>query len=506
MTRIASKGLAFNAYIIYSRLILSILISIFTSRVLLKGLGIENFGLYSVVTGIVAAIGIINTIMLTASNRFIAIAIGKGEDYTDEAQEVFSISLTLHLCIIAIVLVIGKVIGYFWIENYLNNTTSLSNNQIHIIFNTSLVILMFNILSVPFLALMTAKEDFKYQSNITLLQGVLLLLIAFLIEYLKLSVVMYSLMVMFIYCMTYTLNMRNTFKKYKEVRLKINFNQKKIKEMFSYSGWMSIGAFSYMFKNQGNAVIINYFFGPAYNSSFALAYQVYNQVNNLVLSLNKVFLPKIFKSFGRSNAKGEQVELGLMSSRYLFLIAVFLGFPFIVFGDEILNLWLKEVPPYTNILLILMVIDLILSMTNNGISNMIFARGNVRNYQIQTNVLGLFSIPLTILFFYLDFPMYYAIVTTVIMTLFVNYSKIRFANKYFNLTFKTLFERNYKYQLMVLTGIILIVFFRFCFLREHLILVFQIIICLVLFLIMLLLFGISKEERIVIFNYIKTRI
>lgn len=475
------------------------MITFFSSRFLLNNLGTEDYGLYNVINSFILSLAIINTILITSTNRFIAVELGKKDS---NVNHIFSNIFTLHLIVAFIVIILGKIIGFVWIENYLNIDTNKIGIS-HFVYNLSLITIFFNIITVPFISYQTANEDFKNQSNIVLIQSIWILGLAYALTYVENKLKLYSTFICIIYVVGYCSQIVYTISKYKDLKIKINLSKSIVKDVSNYSGWMSIGAIAYMLKNQGNSIVLNLFFGTKLNASYGIANQVYQQINGIISNLNKVFVPKIMKSHG-SGDKTYQRYVGILSSRYLFYLGLFIALPLFINIDSILKIWLINPPQYASIFIKLLLLDMLLSLVNNGVSNMIFATGNVRNYQIVINSLNLVNLPLTYILFKLGFEPYYLVFTSIVFTLITNMFKIMFARKLLNIDFQYLYNNNYKY--IIRLSIISFVIYYF-FINDNFQNIFKILLqsisIEIMLLICIVLIGINKEEKNLIINKIK---
>ncbi len=489
-----------NFSIIFSRLIINILISFFYSRLLLNNLGTDDYGLYSVINSFIISIAIVNTILVTSTNRFLAVELGK---IKSNIKSVFNNLFTLHLFVSLVIILFGLIFGHIWINNYLN-TNENNLNLAKIIFFLSLFVTVTNVISVPFIALQTANNDFKFQSNIIVVQSILLLIIAVVIKYQTDKLLYYSILSSFVYVVINIFQMVYTRKKYKYLKLKIEIDRTNLKEITLYSGWMSIGAFAYMIKNQGNAILINLFFGTSLNASYSISNQVFQQINNVVANLNKIFIPKIMQ-FEGSNNKVEQQYLGMLSSRYLFYLGLLISLPFLVNVNFILELWLVEVPKYTAVFIQLFLIDMLLLLVSNGISNLIFANGNVKYYQIVVNITNLLNLPLTYILYKLGFEPYYLVITSILFSIISNVFRVYFAKRILGISFKILYKEIFIYLVRIIT-ISVLVFICLTFFNTNgiLFVLFSSFIIEIILLVSIFNFGITDNERISIISKIKS--
>lgn len=486
-----------SSFVIYSRLIINIFIGLYSSRLILDNLGVTNYGLYNVVSTLIISISIINTILLNSTNRYLGIEIGKKYG---NLKKMFSISYTLHFIVAFIVVFLSQLIGYFWINNYLNYDGE--KFIVYLIFNLSLISTFFSIISVPFISLQTANEDFKFNSNLSTLQSIIVLFISIFISFISNKLIVYSSLICIIYSCISIANIIYTIKRYEDSSLRFLIKKKEIKKMLTYSGWMGIGAVAYMLKNQGNSILLNLFFGTKLNASFGIANQVNQQVSGLTYTLNRIFVPRIMKDEGKKDFQN-QIYTAVLSSKILFYACLLICFPVILFTENILHFWLNDYPDYTSIFIKLLLVDLLLTLINNGISNLIFARGEVKNYQIVINLLNILNLPITYFLFKSGYSPEILVVTSICFTILSNLLKVYFAKKILGIDLIYLYNEIYKYILRILIVCMLI-----CYQIDGLeisvlgVIVYLVFIELTLLLSILVL-GLSNNEKSIFLNKIK---
>lgn len=384
-----NSAIAFNSLILYAKLIITTITGLVTTRYALRALGVDDFGLFSVLGSIITFIAIFNTIMLSASNRFISVAIGRGS--LEETNEQFNINLTIHVAIAIVTLLIALPAGDWYILNHVHYAGSI-DNAINV-FHYAIIGSVISFVGVPYNGLLMAKERFWVFSLTDVVTHVLKMIIAImLVNHFANKLDVYALsqagltaiatLVYFLYC-------KKNFKDI--VRLKIPRNKGKYKEVFLFSSWVSFGAIATVGKSQGAAILVNAFFNTAMNTALGLA----NTVNALIMSfannIDKPIAPQITKSYAAGNMD-RCTELVIMSIKFTFLVMLLISAPFLVNSYWIYNLWLGQVPDYVESFVILVIIDALVTSLNSGLSNLIFASGKIKLYQLTINTLRLLAI------------------------------------------------------------------------------------------------------------------
>lgn len=431
-----NRRIAINTVILYVKLIVTSVVGLVTSRLVLQALGEADFGLYNVVGGIVVMMNVFNTAMITTTYRYIAFEVGRKEE--GNPNQVFNISSILHLLFAVLILLLGETIGRYYVGNYLNILPGQADNAMFVL-HCSILTAMINTVSVPFMGLLTAMEDFRRYAIIEILFSFLKLIAVFyLLHYVGDQLRFYAVLMTVLTLVTTVSFVFVGYSKYKDVvKLKFYRNGRKVKEMFYFTNWILVGALATIGKTQGAAILINYFFGTILNAAYGVA----NQLNSFVLmftqNLSSAAIPQITKSFSGGDS-GRSVQLVAYISKYSFFLMLFPALPFILQTEFILNLWLKEVPSYAAIFSRLMIIDALIGCLGAGIPALIQATGKIKYFQLINSGLSLISLPIAFICFKLGAPPYsilmlYCILSFIfrINTLYLLYRLLQFDVKEF---------------------------------------------------------------------------
>lgn len=369
-------------------------LGLLTSRLLLQALGIEDYGLYNVVGGIIAMFGFISGAMTNTTSRFITFFLGKGDN--SMLQNVFSMSFIIHLAIAGIILILGETLG-LW---YLYNKLVVPDGRFVAafwVYQCSILSAIVNILYVPFNSAIVAHEKMNAFAYISIFDSVLKCCIAIvLLYYCKDRLVLYGLLMLlitFIDIVIYIIYCRIHFI---ETRIKWFWDSSLFREMFGFAGWSLFGNFSYIFYSQGVNLILNAFCGPAVNAARGVAVQVEGIVRQFAANVQTSLNPQIIKSYADNN-KDRMISLIFASSRYCFYLLFLLALPIVIETNYLLELWLKNVPDHT----VNFVRITLLMVTLDGLSNPLFtanlATGKVRIYQITLSIISYSLMPVTYL-------------------------------------------------------------------------------------------------------------
>ena len=417
VNQVENKRLVKNTIIIYVRLILTSIIGLFGSRIIINSLGLQDYGLYSVVGGIIAIMSFLNTVMISTTYRFIAVEMGKKS--TGGINTIFNVSLIIHFLMIFLIILLTETLGVYYVNNHL----VVADNKIEdalFVLRFSTYSAVFYILSIPYQGLLTATENFKIQAIIDIVKSVLAFLLALVIAYyfgnrLRLYAILVAIVsvipaiLYFIFCK----------KKYPEF-VKWNFQKEwtKYKEMLSFSGWTMFGAAASMGQTTGANLIINSFFGTLTNAAFGIA----SQVNGIVLtfsnSLGRAALPQITKSFSGDNQQ-RAFNLTVYVSKFTFYLMLLIALPILLETKFLLTLWLGKIPSYTVVFCQLLLGYAIINSLNSGLPTLIQATGKIKYFQIFISTISLLSLPAAYLFFSLGYEPPTIIIITII-TLLLN--------------------------------------------------------------------------------------
>lgn len=415
MNQIENQRLVKNTIIIYGRLILTSIIGLFGSRIIINSLGLQDYGLYNVVGGIVAMMSFLNTVMISTTYRFIAVEMGKKT--VSGVNKVFNMSLMIHFCMIFLIILATETIGVYYVQHHLVVANHKLPDALFVLrFSTYTAVL--SIISIPYQGLLTATEDFKIQAIIDIVKSVLAFVLAVVIAYyLGNRLRMYTILVAVVGCIPTLLYYLFCKKKYPDI-VKWHFQKevKDYKEMVSFSGWTMFGAAASMGQTTGANLIINSFFGTLTNAAFGIA----SQVNGIVLtfsnSLGRAALPQITKNFSGDN-QDRAFNLTVYVSKFTFYLMLLVALPMLLETQFLLTLWLGKIPPYTVVFCQLLLGYAIINSLNSGLPTLIQATGKIKYFQICISTISLLSLPAAFLLFSLGYPPPTIIVLTMVALL-----------------------------------------------------------------------------------------
>lgn len=407
-----TKRIAKNTLILYFRMLFLMLVSLYTSRVILDALGVDDYGIYNVVGGFVSMFALVSAALTSACTRFLNFEMGKSS--IQRQSVVFSTAVTIQWSLAIIVLVLAEAIGVW----YVNSVMVLPADRLtaaNWCFQFSVFNFCMNLITVPYNASIIAHEKMKAFAYVSIYQGLANLVISFLVFAEPFDrLVFYAALLLFVQFSVRMMYQTYCRKHFEECKYSFAFDKSLFKQMLSYSVWHLIGNGSNVLKTHGINVLINLFFGPAVNAAKGIA----NQVDNAVSQFSGNFMMALNPQITQSYAKGDinyMMSLVKKGSRYSFYVIFLLSLPIIINAEYILNIWLKKVPDYAVIFVQLTLISMMISSLSRTLITAQNATGNVRNYQLIVGGVLLLNVPLS----YIMLSLGYTVEVVVIVAMVV---------------------------------------------------------------------------------------
>ena len=387
-----NKRIAKNTVLLYFRSILLILINLYTSRVILQTLGVSDYGIYNVVGGVVTMFTMISSSMASATQRFITYALGEG-DY-DRLTKIFRTSMTLHIIIGVLVVILIEVFGVWFLYAKLNIPAERLSIAFWVL-QLSIATLFVNIISVPYNSVIIAHEKMSAFAYISILEAILKLLIAFALLWSPIDkLLLYSILLFLtavLIRVIYNVYCQRKFEEAKHVKLGIEHGL--FKEMFSFAGWNLFGNGSLLLRNQGVDILLNLFFGVTVNAAKGICNQVQSAVYQFVSNFQTAVNPQLTMSVAQRDYDRTH-SLIIKGGRLSFFMLCLFAVPLIVATPEVLSLWLVEVPEYTVVFIRWTFIYLLFDVLSRFLVNAVLAYGKIKIYQIVVGGTKLLTLPL----------------------------------------------------------------------------------------------------------------
>lgn len=387
-----NKRIAKNTLMLYARMIVTMLVTLYTSRVILQTLGVMDFGIYNAVGGVVAMLGFINNSMSIAVQRYLSYDLGCKD--MESLNRTFNMALVIHLLIAGIVALLAETIGYYFLTRYMNFPPSRFEAALWI-FHFSVLTCCVRFLMVPYNALIISFERMNIFAYLSIGEAVFGLLIVYLLQIgdadkLKLYAVLVFVVSVLITAM-YAVYCRL---KIKEIKFRITWDKTLFRRLLSFASWSALGEMGWAATGQGVNVVLNLFFGPVVNAARGITFQVSAAVNRFVQSFQMAVNPQIIKQYAAGEVQSMQT-LVYRSTCFSFYLLLLLSLPLALRIEYILWLWLGQVPPYLALFSRLVLLGALTDVLSNLLATVVKAYGNIRNYQLIVASVLIMNLPLS---------------------------------------------------------------------------------------------------------------
>jgi O-antigen/teichoic acid export membrane protein len=492
----ASHRIVMNTGILYAKMGITMFISLYSTRLILNALGVDDFGIFSIVGGVIGMFSFLSAAMASTTQRFMSYYEGTGDK--EKLKSIFNVSVILHFFIALLAVIMLLIAGYFFFNGILN----IPAERMHaarIVYYFMIVSALFTVMTVPYDAVLNAHENMLYYAIVGIVESVLRLVVAIIIVYtLSDKLIIYGLLTTVISLLVMIIMRIYCHRKYEECKFspKTYYDKSLMKKMTSFAGWNFLGTMSNLVGNHGNVIIVNHFFGVIVNAAIGITIQLQGQLMVFSNSMMKALNPVIVKKEGEGD-RASMLHFSLIGSKYSFLLLALLAIPFMIEAPVILKLWLKQVPEWTILFVRLILIWTLLGQLTSTIGTSISAQGNIKGLQISSCILNLLPLPILYILFRLQFPPYWIyIIGIIFMVLGVSGFRLYFCKKHCNLKIGELFKKVIYPCLIVSVVTLIIGFLPSLFFDESL---FRLLLCLILstfsFICISLLFAFSTEER-----------
>lgn len=381
--------LAKNTMFLYFRMIFIMAVTLYTSRVVLRVLGVEDFGIFNVVAGVVAMFGFLNSSMSATTQRFISFSLGRGDD---NLNKVFSTCVLTHALIALGVLVLVESVGLWFLYNKMI-IPEVRMDAAFWVFQFSALSTVVTVMSIPFNADIIAHEKMSAFAYISIVEVCLKLLIVFLLDVGNIDkLVLYGFLLLLVQCGIFLTYMGYCLRHFKESRFRFVYEKKLFSEVFSFAGWNLWGYLASILYTQGLNILLNVFFGPVVNAARGLANQVDGAIRLFASNFQMAINPQIVKTYAAKDLESMH-KLVFRSSKFSFFLLLALSLPVMIEAPVILRLWLSTVPDWTASFLRLMLVVVIVDSVANPLMTSAAATGRIKLYQSVLGGIQLLIVP-----------------------------------------------------------------------------------------------------------------
>ncbi|MDR1758975.1 MAG: hypothetical protein LBR60_00430 [Fibrobacter sp.] len=397
-----NKRIAKNTMFLYFRTLLVMFVTLYTSRVVLNTLGVEDFGIYNVVGGVVMMLSFLNSSMASASTRFITFELGTGNQ--ELLKKVFSVSCTLHFLIAIICVLLLEIIGV-WFLNYKMNITPDRMGAANWVFQFAIFSFFVTIISVPYNAAIIAHEKMSAFAYISILEVSLKLFIVFLLNWIDFDKLkLYAVLMCLVSVLLRLIYSRYCKKHFEECRKhQFLFDGDLFKKMFGYVGWSLYIQLSYTSYLQGIGILLNLFFGVVANAARGIAVQIQHAVLQFITNFQMAANPQIIKYYSQKRNE-EMFNLVFRSCKFSFFLLLMLCIPLQFYMDVVLRLWLKNVPDYAVLFSRLALVISLINIITLPLQTIVQATGKLKINSLLIGTCNLMILPFSYLFLRMGNP------------------------------------------------------------------------------------------------------
>ena len=407
-----NKRIAKNTILLYLRMFITMGVGLFTSRIVLRALGVSDFGIYNVVGGIVVLFSFLNSAMSTATQRFLNFELGRND--LKETSRVFSVSMTTHLLIAFILLILGETIG-LWFLNAEMNIPSDRIIAANWVYQFSIFTFCANIIRVPYNATIIAYERMNFYAYLSIIEVILKLLIVYiLLIYSFDKLIFYSLLIFVVTVLVSAIYQIYCSKVFETAKYHLFWDKILFQKILSFSGWSMFGSLSSVGSQQGLNILLNIFGGVTVNAAVGIANQVTTNLYAFISNFQIAFNPQIVKLYAADEHE-RFMKLIFRSSKFSFYLMLVLSIPVIICLNFILKIWLGPVPEYTAIFCKLIIIFLMIDAISAPLWLSVQATGNIRNYQIIMSILIICNLPMDYLLLKFGYPFEFVWIVKIII-------------------------------------------------------------------------------------------
>lgn len=498
----SKRRLVKNTAVLYVRTLITMVISLFTSRVILQNLGVEDYGIYNIVGGFVSMFAIISSTLTGTTQRYLTYEIGKKEN--SDPQRIFGISMNIHILLSVVIVLLLETFGLWFLNTKLNiNPERLT--AANWVYQFSIISFVINIISTPYNAVIIAHERMKAFAYISLFEVVLKLIIVYMVvitpwdrlcvySFLLLLVSLIIRVIYGVYCGRHFSESKYRYYKGKEL----------YKEIFTFASMNFIGASADILCNQGVNVILNLFVGVTANAARGIANNVQGAVSKFVSDFTTALKPQIMKEYAAGNIRSS-LDLCYMGSRFSFFLMLFFGLPISINAPYILNLWLGMEPEYTADFLVLTLLMSSIMVLSNNVTTIILANGNLKSFTLWIGIIRIAMLPAIFIALKWGASPQIAYLIITLFEFFALLVRIFVTQKLLNRNILYEYVKNVFYPLVFVTSVSAISSFYFASLFEvsFINFIIETLICLVVTSLSIFFLGLKKEERIIAFEKVK---
>lgn len=411
-----TKRIAKNTLMLYCRMLFSLLVSLYTSRVILNALGVEDYGIYNVVGGVVGMFSLLSGSLSAAISRFLTFELGTGNK--ERLAKVFSTSLVVQVILAIVIVVLIETIGVW----FLNHKMVIPEERMFAanwVLQFSVISFVIGLISLPYNASIISHEHMSIFAYIGIADVLVKLLIIIVVDNLPNGfdrLIFFSTMLSVVGLLFQCFYWRYCKTHFEECRFRLQLEKPLLKEMMGFAGWNFIGASSAVLRDQGGNVVLNLFWGPTLNAARGIAQQVSNAIGGFVSNFMTALNPQITKSYASGDTE-YMMKLIFRAARFSFYLLFVLSLPIFFNTYYLINLWLGQVPDHVVLYVRLILIFSLCETVSNPLVTVMLATGNIRNYQIIVGGLQMMNLPISYILLRMGFFPEIIVVVSIVLSI-----------------------------------------------------------------------------------------
>lgn len=383
-----------NTAMLYMRMLLAMAVTLYTSRVVLDVLGIEDFGIYQVVAGFVALLGFLQGAMTSATQRYFAFDLG--ESGGKDLNRIFNTSVVIHSLLALCIALLAETAGYWFVSTQLTIPEARMGAALSA-YHLAVVSFVVSVVMVPFTAMLMAHERMGVFAAIGILDVLIRLVAVILLQHIDSDkLIAYAFLLLAVSFITFTLYASANSLLFPKIRLHWQWHSRQFRAMLSYTAWSTWGNLAAALSGQGSNVLLNMFFGPSINAGKSIASQANGALNSFVQNIQAAINPQIIKLYA-SGDMAQMHSLVLLASKYNFFLLFTLALPVLLNTEALMGIWLVEVPPYSAIFLQLTIVSSLIDSFAGPLMTSANATGKIKSYQIIIGGILLLNLPVSYL-------------------------------------------------------------------------------------------------------------
>ena len=503
-----NERIAKNTLLLYFRMFLTMIVGLYTSRVILKVLGVDDFGIYSAVGGVVGLLTFLNAALATGSSRFLTYELGKGDN--NRLKEMFSTLLSSHILLGFVIILLCETIGLWIVSNKLvipqeRFIPALAS------YHLSVFTCFLTVVQVPYNAIIISHEKMGVYAYASIVDSVLKLAIVYALYMSPIDILIFYAILMSIVSLCMTLFYRwYCVKNFEESKYNPKLNKTILREVVGYSSWNLLSNLAFTMKNQGAVVLVNMFFNPSVVTAQTIANNVNAMAGQFVDNFRTAANPQIVKRYASGDLQRSK-SLLLSSTKYSYYLMLLIGLPIILVAEPLIYVWLGQVPEYSVQFLQVIMVTSIINVFNSSLYTAVLAKGHIKENAISGSILWLIVLPISYVLFKMGFSpiiiAYVTLVSNVLLSLVQKPIILYYIVNYEWNDFKSLFSCCYKVTVATLPIPILCYIYKDDIITNDILqFLFLVFVSTISVLISIWILGIDDVTRSKVCQYVRKRI